>query len=146
MTLLKNEEAVSPIMGTILMVAITVILAAVIASYVFGSPANVQKSKIVGTTAQLESSGSIAIVYVGGQDDSSLASITITAPNGTTWHTTDSIGTLSDSGTTFSKPEIGSVMKLIPPSPSDWPSDKKHIIVVGTFSGGKSQIILDTFI
>ncbi|RLG22256.1 type IV pilin, partial [Methanosarcinales archaeon] len=31
-----NEEAVSPVIGVILMVAITVILAAVIASFVFG--------------------------------------------------------------------------------------------------------------
>lgn len=34
--LLKSEEAVSPVIGVILMVAITVILAAVIASFVFG--------------------------------------------------------------------------------------------------------------
>jgi flagellin-like protein len=33
---LGNEEAVSPVIGVILMVAITVILAAVIGSYVFG--------------------------------------------------------------------------------------------------------------
>lgn len=32
----KNEEAVSPVIGVILMVAITVILAAVIAAFVFG--------------------------------------------------------------------------------------------------------------
>ena len=32
----NNEEAVSPVIGVILMVAITVILAAVIAAFVFG--------------------------------------------------------------------------------------------------------------
>ncbi len=32
----RNEEAVSPVIGVILMVAITVILAAVIAAFVFG--------------------------------------------------------------------------------------------------------------
>ncbi|MCE8423204.1 MAG: type IV pilin N-terminal domain-containing protein, partial [Candidatus Methanoperedens sp.] len=32
----KNEDAVSPVIGVILMVAITVILAAVIAAFVFG--------------------------------------------------------------------------------------------------------------
>ncbi|MEM2991626.1 MAG: type IV pilin N-terminal domain-containing protein, partial [Halobacteria archaeon] len=32
----KSEEAVSPVIGVILMVAITVILAAVIAAFVFG--------------------------------------------------------------------------------------------------------------
>lgn len=40
----KNEEGVSPVIGVILMVAITVILAAVIASFVFGLGANTPKS------------------------------------------------------------------------------------------------------
>jgi flagellin-like protein len=35
----ENEEAVSPVIGVILMVAITVILAAVIAAFVFGMDA-----------------------------------------------------------------------------------------------------------
>ena len=39
----KNEEAVSPVIGVILMVAITVILAAVIAAFVFGMAGNIQK-------------------------------------------------------------------------------------------------------
>lgn len=42
--LTKNEEAVSPVIGVILMVAITVILAAVIASFVFGLGSNAPKS------------------------------------------------------------------------------------------------------
>ena len=36
MAFTKNDEAVSPVIGVILMVAITVILAAVIAMFVFG--------------------------------------------------------------------------------------------------------------
>ena len=47
----KNEEAVSPVIGVILMVAITVILAAVIAAFVFGMAGNIQKSKVVAATA-----------------------------------------------------------------------------------------------
>ena len=41
----KNEEAVSPVIGVILMVAITVILAAVIAAFVFGMAGNIQKNE-----------------------------------------------------------------------------------------------------
>ena len=47
----KNEDAVSPVIGVILMVAITVILAAVIAAFVFGMAGNIQKSKVVAATA-----------------------------------------------------------------------------------------------
>ena len=52
MALNKNDEAVSPVIGVILMVAVTVILAAVIATYVFGMSGNVQKTKVVAATAQ----------------------------------------------------------------------------------------------
>ena len=39
----KNEDAVSPVIGTILMVALVVILAAVIGAIVFGLAGNLQK-------------------------------------------------------------------------------------------------------
>jgi flagellin-like protein len=42
----KNEEAVSPVIGVILMVAITVILAAVIAAFVFNIGGNQQKTPV----------------------------------------------------------------------------------------------------
>ena len=48
----QNEEAVSPVIGVILMVAITVILAAVIAAFVFGMGSNVQTQKTVGSTCR----------------------------------------------------------------------------------------------
>ncbi len=46
----KNEEAVSPVIGVILMVAITVILAAVIAAFVFGmgTPVATPQTSITG--------------------------------------------------------------------------------------------------
>ncbi len=46
----KNDEAVSPVIGVILMVAITVILAAVIAAFVFGMSGNISKTKVVAST------------------------------------------------------------------------------------------------
>ena len=50
MKFMKNEDAVSPVIGVILMVAITVILAAVIAAFVFGMAGNIQKTKVVAAT------------------------------------------------------------------------------------------------
>ena len=51
MALRKDEKGVSPVIGVILMVAITVILAAVIASFVFGLTGTVPKQKTPGITA-----------------------------------------------------------------------------------------------
>ena len=89
-------------------------------------------------------SGSIAIVYQSGQDDDTLSSLNITAPTGTVWHTTDSAGTLANSGTTYAPPNVGAVMKLYPAA--DWPSGQKHVLVVAAFCDGVHQIILDTYL
>jgi FlaG/FlaF family flagellin (archaellin) len=140
----RDEDAVSHVTGTILLVFITVIIAAVIAQYVFGVPQNIVKTKVVAVTAQLENSGEILLIYQGGQDDQSLSSIKITAPDGTVWHPVDSAGTLTDSGSTYAKPGIGAVMKLSPCT--CWPASQKHVQVVGTFTDGADQVILDTFL
>ena len=144
MVIWRNEDAVSHVIGTILLVCITVIIAAVIAQYVFGVPQNIVKTKVVAVTAQLDRTGEILLMYQGGQDDQSLSSIRITAPDGTVWHPIDSAGTLTDSGSTFAKPDIGAVMKLSPCT--CWPASQKHIQVVGIFSDRVDQVILDTFV
>jgi len=72
---MKNDEAVSPVIGVILMVAITVILAAVIAAFVFGMAGTVKPAKNVGATISRINSGNITAVYVGGSDAYTLTSI-----------------------------------------------------------------------
>ena len=67
----ENEEAVSPVIGVILMVAITVILAAVIAVFVFGMAGDVQSTKTVGVTAK-QSGDNITVTYMGGPDHANL--------------------------------------------------------------------------
>ena len=146
MAMKKNDEAVSPVIGVILMVAITVILAAVIAAYVFGMSGNIQKTKVVAATAVLTTGGGIEITYQGGQDAESLSGINITAPNGSFWYSIDSAGTLAESSSAPFPPRIGAVMKLAPSSPTDWPTGQKHIVVVGVFNDGSSHVILDTMV
>jgi flagellin-like protein len=152
MLLNRNDEAVSPVMGTILMVAVTVILAAVIAAFVFGSTGNVQKTKVVAATANLETTGAIAIVYQGGQNDQSLSYIIINAPNGTAiFYTSSEDGTLTlcppagcNTVTNQKKPNVGAVM-ILNPGPG-WPDGQKHVVVVGSFTDLGNQVILDTFV
>ncbi len=147
MALMKTDEAVSPVIGTILMVAVTVILAAVIASYVFGLPTSIQKAKLMGSSVQLDATGeAILLSYYGGPDDISLTVINITAPNGTIWYTSSTDGVLTISTATSPapvKPRVGATMKLYPAP--DWPTDKKHILAIGSFNDGVQQIILDSY-
>ncbi len=84
MVFIRHEDAVSPVIGTILMVAITVILAAVIGAFVFGVPTHIQKAKFMGSSIKVDTNGgTVLLSYHGGPDDISLDKITITAPNGT---------------------------------------------------------------
>ena len=130
----RREDAVSPVIGTILLVAVTVILAAIIGSYVFGAPQNVTKAKVIGATAQLDITGVIFVTYQGGQGDAFLSSLSITAPNSTI--------------STYANPNVGAVMKLIQPLPpnDDWPTVQKHVVVVAAFTDGPEQVILDTYL
>jgi flagellin-like protein len=63
----KSEDAVSPVIGVILMVAITVILAAVIGAFVFGmgTPEATPSARIVITSADV-SANTIILEHQGG--------------------------------------------------------------------------------
>jgi len=67
--LFKDDDAVSPVIGVILMVAITVILAAVIASFVLG----------LGDTAdEVQPNTNFALDDLTGEGDETAATITLT--------------------------------------------------------------------
>ncbi|MDI6898925.1 MAG: type IV pilin N-terminal domain-containing protein [Methanolinea sp.] len=68
MKIMKNDEAVSPVIGVILMVAITVILAAVIAAFVFGLAGTTGSSKNVGITVAKSGETQFVVTIQGGTD------------------------------------------------------------------------------
>jgi archaeal type IV pilus assembly protein PilA len=122
----QNDEAVSPVIGVILMVAITVILAAVIAAFVFGMTGNLTKSKIVGFSAY-HYGDKISVTYKGGQDAPLVNTIkaqvvdssdSVVVPNGV-----GKVGIFPGSYTT-----------------------RQHVIVTATFTDGTKQVVLDTFV
>ena len=126
----ENEEAVSPVIGVILMVAITVILAAVIAAFVFGMTGNVATTKNVAATAQQQGTN-IVVTYQGGADHSILhnISMTVTAANGTV------LGT-----NTTENPSVGASWTFV----QNGTGAKEHVVVVALFEDGSSQVVLDT--
>ena len=68
MRYIKDEEAVSPVIGVILMVAITVILAAVIAVFVFGLAGDLEagSQKDVQITSSTDSDGKVQFTVFSG--------------------------------------------------------------------------------
>ena len=122
----KNDEAVSPVIGVILMVAITVILAAVIAAFVFGMAGNITKTKVVSVTIHRTTDTEFTVTNMGGQDAALLTNIEITGD-----------GVTADTlGTTVGSTKIFTITT----------GAQKHVIATGTFNDGSRQVILDTMI
>jgi flagellin-like protein len=125
----RNEDAVSPVIGVIMMVAVTVILAAIIASYVFGMAGSMQSSKTVGTTLT-QSSGGIGVLTIqGGASLPQVVNITYTL-NGNT--ATELVPTVTAPVT------VGRIYNTSPNTVAG-----KRVIIVGTFSDGSTSILQD---
>jgi len=124
----KNDEAVSPVIGVILMVAITVILAAVIAAFVFGMSGNITKTKVVAATAT-QQGNNINVVYQGGQDAPVVTGLSITWPNGTVSTNSTALAV----GQSFTGVNAGT-------------TGQDHIVVTASFNDGSSQVVLDSYV
>jgi len=135
----QNEEAVSPVIGVILMVAITVILAAVIAAFVFGMTGNVATTKNVAVTAN-QVGMNLILTYQGGADQASVDYLMVNW-KGTPYYSADSTVGATSVSTSPYKPSVGHVITL-PGATSG--ADK--VVVVAHFSDGSDQVVLDTTI
>jgi len=124
----QNEEAVSPVIGVILMVAITVILAAVIAAFVFGMAGNISSSKTVAVTAT-HNGDTITATLAGGADVGLLSALTMTV-NGV------------DADTDFTTFTVGSQAS---DTTSVASGNQNHVVVTATFTDGTSQVVLDAY-
>ena len=124
---LKNEHAVSPVIGVLLMVAITVILAAVIAMFVFGMAGTIQKSHVVAITITQEDGNSVTLTNMGGQDVNNLVSINVTGQ----------ITALPQS----LDPYVGATGTYILESTAG----QKHILAIGLFNDGTEQVLIDAY-
>ena len=82
--LLDDDRAVSPVIGVILMVAITVILAAVIGSFVLGLGNSVQQTS-PNANFQFDFDGNIATATHTGGDSIPSSQLEVVATNTTTF-------------------------------------------------------------
>jgi archaeal type IV pilus assembly protein PilA len=122
----KNDEAVSPVIGVILMVAITVILAAVIAAFVFGMTGNLTKPKIVGVSAY-HYGDKISVTFKGGQDSPLVNTIKAQIVG-----SSDSV-------------VVPNVVGKVGTFPGSY-NTQQRVIVTASFSDGTTQVVLDSLI
>lgn len=134
---MRNDQAVSPVIGVILMVAITVILAAVIAAFVFGMAGNVSKSYTVALTLNKVSTTTVNAVFQGGKDADQLVLLKSSVDGGTIT-TTLPIAPAKRIG-------VGQTVVITLPTPPTG-QEKNHVIVSGGFIDGSEQILADSMI
>jgi len=133
MKFMKNEDAVSPVIGVILMVAITVILAAVIAAFVFGMAGNIQKTRVVAATAQQQGSN-VTITWQGGNDNSACSSFNVTLNNVVPPAAQTSLSQLIPC-------TVGRSVGIAGAS-----SGQDHVVVTASFVDGTQQVVVDTYV
>lgn len=129
------------------MVAITVILAAVIAAFVFGMSGNISKTKVVAVTVTKQGTSGITLTNQGGQDQGSLIGINATtSPNtatGCSGTTGVSMLPAASGNCNLGNPRVGSTITLTNPGGY---IDRTRITAVGTFTDGVQQVLLDTYL
>ena len=130
----KNDEAVSPVIGVILMVAITVILAAVIAAFVFGMAGGIGNSKVVAATATQEGT-TVWVTYQGGQDSLDVVEV-IASVDGIA-------GTPIGNGNDNLETTVGATRSF---NVGATAAEKNHVTATAKFVDGTTQVILDTYV
>jgi len=126
-----TEDAVSPVIGVILMVAITVILAAVIAAFVFGLAGTTGSSKNVGLTVTKNGTDAFDITVQGGTDLPSVTDLTCAFGNNTFKQPTGY--------TTGVAPVVGAQYTYVVGSTNTG----SNFIIKATFNDGSEQVLFD---
>lgn len=149
---IKEEEAVSPVIGVILMVAITVILAAVIGAFVFGMGGSLQKTYTVAATAAQTGSNTVDITFQGGPDADLVSSLNVTIGSvqytaaNADWANVSSTcidPDVTSGASTFMTVTVGSMVTI---TDSTITTARDHVILTAEFADGSKQVILDTYV
>jgi flagellin-like protein len=117
----RRKKGVSPVIGVILMVAATIVIASVVLAMLggFGPP---KKTYSIGVTANRAPDGNVTVTYIGGPDANYVSSISVGGDVSLTL-----TGTVGDSNSTSA-------------------AANAHVIATATFSDGSSQVVLDTYV
>jgi len=143
-----SETGTSPVIGVILMVSITVILAAIIATFTLGMTTNIPVTRTLAVTVESPDANHLVIVYKGGPDAASFSYGVVSVTPGmgtavTTWANTTPHGAPATQQFILGN-MVGS--RVIATGTTGQFTGKDHVVVTGYFKDGTSQVILNTFI
>jgi len=131
----STEDAVSPVIGVILMVAITVILAAVIAAFVFGLAGTTGTSKNVGLTIAANGTDQGFKVTIQGGTDLPTLNLLEWSNDGSSFNVFNKTDGAADPRTYG----VGEVLW----TGANGTNTQVRLIVRGTFDDGSQQVLFD---
>ena len=138
----KDKKGVSPVIGVILMVAATIVIAAVVIAMLGGFTAP-GRTYAVLATAEIRG-GDVFVTYMGGPDADQVNSL-----SGTAIDNTGAANDLVEAGNqtmwTVSPPSPGAVAEETSGAYTVQAGDD-NVIVTANFLDGSSQVILNTWV
>ena len=129
----RKDDAVSPVVATILLVAVVVVLVAVISAAVLPMAGDLGTVKSVSVTVGLNADGTLPVVTVIGGDDAGMLT------NLTVYVSGVSDAVIDEIEPVIGKPYI--VVKKVGENLIDIPSGQHIVNVVGKFSDSTTQTL-----
>ena len=129
----RKDDAVSPVVATILLVAVVVVLVAVISAAVLPMAGDLGTVKSVSVTVGLNADGTLPVVTVIGGDDAGMLT------NLTVYVSGVSDAVIDEIEPVIGKPYI--VVKKVGENLIDISSGQHTVNVVGTFSDSTTQTL-----
>ena len=130
----RSKSGVSPVIGVILMVAATIVIAGVVMAMLGGFSAPKTGYIVTATASQCPTSNLITVLYNGGPDHSMVnasAALTIRLDNA------------AGSTDATMLPTVGNSTRLTTGTAG---ANNDHVTVGVTFTDGSTQVILDTWV
>lgn len=118
-----GEAAVAEVEGEMLMVIVTVVMAAVIAAALFGLVQNITPTKITAIIVDRNESDYLILTNYGGKDIESLEGLYV-------------LGDVTPGPLPITELGQTTALKLT--------SKNAHVMVIGNFTGNTTQVLLDT--
>ena len=140
-----DEKGVSPVIGVILMVAATIVIAAVVMGMLGGfSPP--KRTYSISVTATQEGDD-IIVTYNGGPDQDLVSKLifsgTDSGGNPITWDDTQPGASGWDAASdTINSPTVGAYVIAT----NEGTTGRDHIVVTAEFADGTRQVVLDTYV
>ena len=144
---INNDKGITPVIGEILLIAVVVVIAGVIASYVFGMGETFNRMYLIGTSANQIDTDTIDITYFGGKDSDYVLYLNVSV-NGSFYDdngwSPDEKNTFNGSGTT--PIQTGTVVSLYDDTSTRITPDRDHVLIIANFVDGSKQVVLDTYV